>query len=205
MERTTIEDAKKIMGDNFIGVDELNSISDKFSVSIPKILPEIPFNTEELIEKKKDYFLLLGVSEFLNGTPINLINLRSLFGINPELSEPCFYNQDWYLKEEFINKVLETKWYLIRKKIIDDSRAVQPTILDKQYIFPSSILLAYSFFVSWFAKNEILWKNDFVWCSDFDNLGDRIYVGRYFDDKGLGKNGFSIHRHLSIRTNYGTI
>jgi hypothetical protein len=100
---------------------------------------------------------------------------------------------------------LELDWYLIRKNLIDDTRAVPPAILAQTLVFPSAILCAYSFFVIWFIKNEILWKNDFVWCNDIDNLGDKIYVGRYFDKSGLNKNGFSIHRHLTIRNNYGTI
>ena len=31
----------------------------------------------------------------------------------------------------------------------------------------------------------------------------RIYVGRYFDPLGISKNGFSVHRQLRIRNNYG--
>ena len=32
---------------------------------------------------------------------------------------------------------------------------------------------------------------------------DQIYVGRYIDPIKINKNGFSIHRHLKIKNNYG--
>ena len=45
----------------------------------------------------------------------------------------------------------------------------------------------------------------FIWCNDVDANGDRIYVGRYFDPLGISKNGFSVHRQLRIKNNYGCI
>lgn len=51
----------------------------------------------------------------------------------------------------------------------------------------------------------MLWKHDFVWCSDMDHNGDRIYVGKYHDISGVNKNGFSIHRHLALRECYASI
>ena len=45
MERTTsIDDAKKIMGANFIGYDELLFVSEKFPLVINKNYPDIPFS-----------------------------------------------------------------------------------------------------------------------------------------------------------------
>jgi len=206
MERNaTLVEAQQIMGDNFIGIEDLKLICDKFPIILPPIYPDINFSKDELTQKKDDYILLIGLDEFKNSLPMTLNNLRSAFGVDPDLAEPCFYNQDWYLKEDFMSMKLETKWYLIRKKIIDSSRAIQPTILEEKHIFPSAVMCAYAFFVVWFTKNKVLWKNDFVWCNDFDNSDDRIYVGRYYDENGLSKNGFSIHRHLSIRNNYGVI
>ena len=49
----------------------------------------------------------------------------------------------------------------------------------------------------------MLWRHDFIWCDDSDHNGDRIYTGRYIDPNGINKNGFNIHRHLSIRPCYG--
>ncbi|MDD4993344.1 MAG: hypothetical protein PHR83_14050 [Paludibacter sp.] len=206
MERTTsVDEARKIMRGNFIGCEELKNISSSFSLKIPTICPEIPYSKEYLIDKKDEYLLILGVSETINLQPLNLLFLRELFGTNPNVSEPCFYNQDWYMKEDFMNLCLENRWYLIKKTVFEDSRAELPTILQNMYTFPTAILCAYSFFAYWFHANEILWKYDFVWCSDKDHSGDRIYIGKYTDIDGVNKNGFSIHRHLALRMNYGCV
>jgi hypothetical protein len=127
-------------------------------------------------------------------------------GINPNVSEPCFYNQDWYLKENFIDDTLENKWYLIRKNVFEDTRAMQPNeLIEKGISLPSAILCTYTFFSYYCYNKDLLWKYDFVWCSDMDHNGDRIYVGKYRDIDGINKNGFSIHRHLALRDCYSAI
>ena len=71
---------------------------------------------------------------------------------------------------------------------------------------PSALLCAFVFFSNYYNTNgELLWKNDFTWCSDIDSNDDQIYVGRYIDVKGLNKNGFNIHRHLKIKNNCSCI
>ena len=206
MERTTsVAEARMIMGLNFIGCEELNLISTDFYAKTPSICPKIPYSSEYLTHKKDDYLLILGVSETINLEPLNLLFMREFFGTNPEVSEPCFYNQDWYLNEDFMNLCLENKWYLIKKTVFEDSRAELPTLLQNMYTFPTAILCAYSFFAYWFHANESLWKYDFVWCSDKDHNGDRIYSGKYIDIDGVNRNGFSIHRHLALRDTYATV
>lgn len=206
MERTAeIISAKKILGTNFIGIDELLNISDRLKLKIPSEVPAIPYQLDELERKKDDYILILGVPSMEDGKPINLNTLRNLFGINPDISEPCFYNQDWYLRENFIVEQLELKWMLIRKNILENSRGINPDEVNKNHTLPSAIQCAYTFFVCWFFLNECLWENDFIWCNNFDHNGDRIYVGKYHDIEGINKNGFSIHRHLALRKVHSAI
>ncbi len=97
MERVTkVDDAKLIMGKNFIGVNELNKISSIIKLKLPNYIPEIQFSIEDLKLKSTDHLLVLGVSEMIDGTPINIINLKSHFGCDVS-KEPCFYNHDWYV------------------------------------------------------------------------------------------------------------
>ena len=207
MERkTSLVEAQEIMGNNFIGPNELRSVKDMFPLYIPAIIPEIPIASEELKKYSEDYILILGVAEMDDNIPVNIFSMRVLFGIDPDSSEPCFYNQDWYSSENFIRTPLENKWYLIKKNIIQSTRAESPeSILKQKICFPSAILCAYTFFVYYFITGEYLWYHDFVWCSDSDHNNDRIYVGKYNDIDGVNKNGFSIHRHLSLRNCYGAI
>ena len=205
MNETIILDrAKTIMGENFIGVDELKKIS-WLKVEDTQYIPEIPFSEEELINKKNEYLLILGLDSLSDGRKITIRNIQTIFGKNPDQKEPCFYNQDWYEKEAFIDIPMNAGWFLIRKNVYEESRAVLPTELIKTFRFPAAITCVYAFFVSWFSRDIKLWYHDFVWCCDTDHNGDRIYVGKYHDVDGVNKNGFSIHRHLELRPCYGCI
>lgn len=202
-----VEEAQKIMGQNFIGPNQLSLISDQLNIVVDEKYPEIPYSAKDLEKYAIDYVLILGISKDKNNQKLNLINMRSFFGVDPKKNEPCFYNQDWYLSESFAKENLESKWYLIKINVNDNSRAIDPEKLQqklkKTQLFPSAILTAYTFFAYYFLNKKMIWKNDFIWCKDKDGNGDRIYTGRYADPKGLSKNGFNIHRHLSIKQNYG--
>ena len=194
--------ANKIMGKgNFIGSEQVKKLG-LFSVSN---VPAIPFSLESIEEHKHNYLMILGVNAFSDGKPVTIRNLINHFGKNPDVSEPCFYNQDWYDSEDFIDMPMINSWYFIRKTVYEDSRAVQPTELMYLYSFPYAICCTYSFFVAWLTLGVKLWYHDFVWCRDLDHNRDRIYVGKYNDVDGVNKNGFSIHRHLSLRQCYGCI
>lgn len=207
--KAKIEYAQKLFKYNFIGIEELTPFLLKMGVasdSIQRIsLPDLPYSKEDIEQYSKDHILILGISR-IEDVELSISSIRERMGLNPELSEPCFYNQDWYLKEKFINLTLKQKWYLIRKEVFEESRAIQPTELVRQgFLFPSAILCTYTFFAYYFAHKVFLWEYDFVWCSDVDHNGDRIYVGKYRDIDGINKNGFSLHRHLALRACYGCI
>lgn len=206
MERVTIEKAKDIFGSNFIGKDELLPLFSRMGLARLEIdLPKIHYTLSELEEYSQDYVLILGIPS-LDSVELNIQTFRNIFGVDPSVSEPCFYNQDWYLKENFITKTLKSRWYLIKKAVMNDTRAVQPEMLMKKGInFPSAVLCTYAFFAYYYWRKEYLWYHDFVWCSDLDHNGDRIYIGRYHDIDGVNKNGFNIHRHLRLKNCYASI
>jgi hypothetical protein len=211
MERTTsIIRAKEIMGKNFIGIDELISIRKKIGIYIPEELktncPLIHFSEKTLEKNKNDYILIFGIPYYKDKTPLTIVKMREHFGLDPDKSEPCFYNQDWYLYEEFANSTtLKENWYLIRKEVYDEYRGIPIDIIKKNsnLKLPKAVLCVYAFFCYNLVYNQFLWVNDFVWCEDTDIYGDSIYIGRYF--KGNNKNGIEIHRVLSIKKNYSTI
>ena len=204
MEREAV---KKLFGKNFIGKEELNLFFKALGFGEVEIQENpIQYSDADLQKAASEgYILIYGVGS-INGQFITLKLLREKFGVNPDVSEPCLYNQDWYMKEDFMDLKLENRWYLIKKDVYEESRAVMPGDLTQQgLVFPPAILCGYSFFAYYFAHNEYLWWHDFVWCCDTDHNGDRIYVGKYHDIDGVNKNGFSIHRHLALRPCYGGI
>ncbi len=165
--------------------------------------PDVPFSAETLRAHENDILIFTPRIEKLS-----IVGMREIFGIDPAVTEPCMYNQDWYIKEEFANTPPDGKWHLIRKDVLEEARAKLPEEIETLFVgeeFPSAVMCAFTFFAHWFATGgEKLWKHDFVWCSDKDHNGDRIYVGRYEDPTGVNKNGFNIHRHLSLRPAHST-
>ena len=189
-----------------IGPSELSIIP---NISFgPLIAPPIPFTKEILQAHTETHVLIFTPQRYADGSPITLNSLRDLFGVDPSVAEPCLYNQDWYLKEDFAsNTSLDGQWHLIQKNVLEDIRAKRPEDIEKTLpsgeSFPTAVTCTFTFLAYWFhTKGETLWKHDFVWCSDRDHNGDRIYVGRYEDPTGINKNGFNIHRHLALRPSY---
>lgn len=203
------------MGRNFIGPDGLSTISSKLGIvdpmKIKKPLPKINFTEQQLKKSNKDYILILGMPKNKQGKFLTLNSMRDFFGIDPQKSEPCFYNQDWYLKEKFAEKMhLKFQWYLIGKKVAFETRGQTPKNIENKLSvdrnFPTAVLTAYTFFAYYFLSNgQALWRHDFIWCSDRDKNGDRVYTGRYADPKKINKNGFNVHRLLSLRPCYGAV
>ena len=138
MEREAV---KKLFGKNFIGKDELKPFFKALGFGDVEIQEKpIEHSDSDLQKAAEDGYILIYGVEQINGQPITLRFLRDKFGVNPDVSEPCLYNQDWYLKEDFIDKSLNAQWYLIKKEVYEDSRAVMPGDLNQRGLkFPSAI------------------------------------------------------------------
>ena len=201
----TPAEARTKFGRRFIGPDNLTALE---RLSVAHIAaPPLPFSDTVLEAYAATHLLIACPTTFANGAPITLGGLRSQFGMNSAASEPCFYNQDWYVKEPFADRPLVPGWHLIRTTVLEEARARRPeeieAMLAQTETFPAAVTCAFAFFANWFhTGGEILWQHDFVWCRDRDHQGDRIYVGRYQDITGVNKNGFSVHRHLTLRPCY---
>ena len=207
MKHEFINELSALFGDNFIGPAQVNTLLSTMNLAQlnESDIPELTYSFDFLKSKARDYLLVMGYGG-TPGSPLSILAFRDAFGIDPDKREPCLYNQDWYLAEDFVNRTLENRWYLIKRQVIESSRAISPADLIEQSIrFPSAILCTYSFFACYLAYGQYLWYHDFVWCSDLDHNGDRIYVGKYHDVDGVNKNGFSIHRHLALRPCYAAV
>lgn len=182
---------------NKIGPEELKQVP--FLSGVALDAPAVPFYDDMLRAHENTHILI-----YTPHVPkLTLVGMRDTFGTDPLKSEPCMYNQDWYLKEDFATKtLLDGGWHLIQKEVCEDTRALQPEKIERSFKheqFPTAITCAFTFFAWWFVHGETMWKHDFLWCRDRDHNGDRIYVGRYEDPAGTNRNGFNIHRHLSLR------
>ncbi len=209
MERDDIVKFKKIFEKNFLGPDEINSIAVKLGISkVDELeIPIIPYNSDSIEKYKNTHILILFHPKEIDNSGLSLIKLvNRIKFLNEDI---CFYNQDWYINEMFARKQhFKNEWLLIKMDLFENSRGQIPEDMKEasnEIKLFSAINLAYTFFAMYFINKKILWKNDFIWTSDFDSNNDRVYVGRYFDPKGLANPGFSIHRHLKISQHYGIV
>jgi hypothetical protein len=199
----TEAEAQKLFGERFIATSQLEAIAPHFPLAVGATEP-LPWGNDVLEACAADHILLHCPGNFADGTPITINSMRAHFGMDPAVSEPCYYNQDWYVREAFASSQLAKGWHLMRIPVLEDARAQMPATIEASLapleIFPAAVTCAFAFFAYWFhTGNRILWRNDFIWCRDRDHQGDRIYVGRYEDPLGINKNGFNIHRHLALR------
>lgn len=207
---TDISVAYQLMGENMIGPAEIiesNYLNKLVKIDESLATPPIPYSDATLRAVAHTHLLILVTSEGYNGGKLCFSDFRRVFGVNPNIYEPCLYNQDWYLNELFyIESTLDVKWVLIAKNVSPSTRAVLPESFDVRHKqLPSAILCTFIFFAFFLCKSRIIWVNDFVWCCDRDTNGDQLYVGRYIDPSGKSKRGFSIHRHLTVTPNYGAV
>jgi len=197
-------EARELFGSAFLGSDELSRVGKRLALG-QVAAPSIPFRKETLRACSASHLLLYAPPVHADGLPVTIRSLRNLYGVDPEVSQPCFYNQDWYLPEGFAVAPLDARWHLLAKEVMVSARGRGPEEvhagLRGDQVFPTAAVCAFAFFAYWFASGGCrLWNHDFLWCSDFDHQGDRIYVGRYEDPTGVNKPGFNIHRHLSLRS-----
>lgn len=202
---------RRMFNVDFIGAEEINAVNNFFNIEpiLPEDLPEIPYS-EDVLNKALDRNAILFILPHVhkNRIPITINSIKDIVGINESKFGVCFYNQDWYINEHFANfNFGYYKWCLVEKDVNTKSLALtnQELVEKLNYQLPYAIELVFLFFAYYILKKEILWANNFIWCSDKDANNDPIYVARYFDPLKIARNGFSIHRHLTITNIYGGI
>ena len=216
MEKLSEDLARELFRDNFIGSSEMERISTEMNILQPSKLsesfPKNNFSFDLLRKFSKSHILILCIPFDSNYTPLTLLKLRNFFGIDPLIKEPCFYNQDWYLQEDFaVKTTCNLGWYLVKKSIQNDSRGLTIQEFNKKiqqpidHLLPSALLASYTFFAYFLLSQKALWEQEYIWCADKDSNKDRIYVGKYYDPNRINKNGFEIHRHLSIKSYHGIV
>lgn len=201
------------MGEAFIGFTDIEgkagamNLANDTSYSFESF--PIPYSAAKLEKYKDTHFLFFVIPFHKDGTPVTILSLRNYFGCDPSIKEPCFYNQDWYIKEEFVSKKLEAGWCLLSRTLLDDTRGKPVAEVQSNPLIgaglPSALLCTYFFFLSYLVFGYPVWKHDYIWNQDTDHFGDQIYTGRYIDPSGINKNGWEIHRHLSIKQSYGAL
>jgi hypothetical protein len=199
-----IELARSVLGQDFIGPDELKMISVDFNFDFNFDFPDLKLSIDDLNKiRSSNMMLILFWPYCLGSTEISIKVMRENFGVSGEFRVDGFYNQDWYINDPFYEKSYSKPcWLRVSKEVEEGLRGVGPI---QKYINEhalDAVLYIYTFFVTLFLRQVILWPHDYVWTSTKDYNGDWVYIGRYKDINGINRDGLSIHRYLSISKIY---
>lgn len=90
---------------NYIGPDQINLLLEKTGRNILPLdsIPMVNYDEEKLSMHAKEYILEFGTDV------LDILDIRNFFGVDPEISESCLYNQDWYMSEDFIRRRMDNK------------------------------------------------------------------------------------------------
>ena len=111
-------------------------------------------------------------------SPYTPITLRALRAERPGLFHP---NQDWFDGESFMDAPSS------------DTPLMTPTSVRTYGAAPRAIYLALCYVAD---PLRHIWRAHYLWTSDIDRHGQRIYVG----DNG---QGLEIHRHIHLTARFG--
>lgn len=120
--------------------------------------------------------------------------IRSLKAAYPDL----FCPQDWYEGEAFYDydlSLVPEPWRYLRPPL----RSTQPHRMSEAELVSQAMLVPAVVLVAAFVKSWTLniWR-DYLWTSDCDAQGQRVYVGGTANGRG-----FEIHRHLHLTERWG--
>lgn len=117
------------------------------------------------------------------------ITLWSLRSAHPEL----FAQQTWFAGEAFVQRPLGSPLERLPDNVIERGQFPSADC-------PSAVELA-ELFVR--TPTAPIW-NGFLWCSDADQWGQRVFVGGLGTQRGFAGNGvFQIHRFVNFTDEWG--
>ncbi len=190
--------AREIMGENFLGVEEaIKYFHVRPSRRQLAALREIPFPIEELSLSKDTHIL---VAAF----PVCALSIR-------DVASKLFCEQGhWYDNESFARCGCRVGWHLVRKTPVNKSLSKtyqeQESLITKSDEVPTAQLIIYTTVGYFLANSRHLFLNTYVRTSSIDSSGNHVRVAFYLksgicispgsDNVGLTDLGISSERKL---------
>lgn len=192
----TQEEARKIMGQNFLGPDEIQ----RFMKIRPTrqqcaTLKDVPFTEGALVESHEDYVL---VATF----PCSLLALSKKFG-KVFCNQESAWMQREYDEEIFALSAGETGWHLVRKTMSPYSFGAnwqtQRRLVIGENEVPDVRVVAFAVIGYYLATGDRLFQRDIVRTNSTNMSGDHVYIGEFGED-GLR---IGLHSDTFVATNLG--
>ncbi|MDQ5931523.1 MAG: hypothetical protein QG607_224 [Patescibacteria group bacterium] len=177
--------ARVIMGTNFLGLEEVEkAFGVKYTANQRQQLATIPFDEATLKACADTHVLIAGFPMSIN----DIRKSKNVKGNAAKLFDSLFGNV-WYEQQSFANVSVEVRWFLLRKKPIDQSTS--KTYEEQYRLIPQGEEnswardVVFATIVLFLTAGERLYKSVYVRCKDVSTDGNRVYIG-YFDRFGMG-------------------
>lgn len=189
---TSSEVARKIMGDNFIGLDEVQKIfpSPKVPTDIYEVIPFGPEILYWCSEPNNQFVLAPGLPRYgVKENPLTIVEIRKRFQLKmPELFAPCQALEVRDGMSNFANdRTCLPDWYLISKNVIDsetigkffkkmeinrDSAGRSPWIAE------TAVVYVYAWLLFKLLRGVEIFSEIPILCEDMygDGKANRVYV-----------------------------
>lgn len=117
---------------------------------------------------------------------VTMLKLRELFGTSKN-TQPCVYDHDWWLNEDFAKKVIREGWHLTLTKMPPETKnnsyEEQKSLLTEKEELPEPNEVMYFCLVNYLINDkERLLHNDYSRTNTLDSDGDVVYLGRFSAD-----------------------
>lgn len=117
---------------------------------------------------------------------VTMLKLRELFGTSKN-TQPCVYNNDWWLNAEFAKKILREGWHLTLTKMPTESKnqnyEEQKALLAEKEELPEPVEVMYFCLVNYLINDkERLLHNDYSGTNTLLFGGSVVCLGRFRAD-----------------------
>lgn len=177
--------ARRIMGDNFLGMPEVAKVFGALRPEFQAALAVIPFDEATLRSCRETHVLVADIG-------LSIIDVRG------RVKRGLFYsNEDaWYNAEQFAKLTEKVAWRLIRKTPVANSTSKnwdeQKALLGEHDEVPTARRVVYAIMLVFCTTGERLFERIYVRTNDVDSYGYRVVVGD-FDEDGLRVYGWDDH------------
>lgn len=168
-----IETAKRIMGSNFVGIDDLDErAGHPFLPEDFDFFSKIPFPAEFLERHQNSHILIPGLGMSILEAHIQVPLFRSIFNSDP-----------WWITEDFaVESRTDRRWYLLRRaalpETVDRPYADQAKIVEENgEIVPRGCELICAIIFYYLATGIRIFENVKSYCSDILIDGVHFHVG----------------------------
>jgi len=175
---TSQDRARKILGPNFLGIEEATTHFDAaVELRWHADLASVPFSESTLEECRATHLLVAG-------SPMTVLDVRANTTRASKAFDSFAYGEIWFNTERFAtSEKVNVGWYLLRKEVVpgsvERSFRQQCAMLAAKEEVPRACELVYAMVLHFLAHGQggQLFLDCAARCADLDSLGRRVWVG----------------------------